>query len=201
LKENQEKEDRILETVQLSLSKLEAGLDHIRLSPKEEGRLMLIVRRPDVNEREAVEKCLLDPIEGLVGDSWKTRGSRHTPDGLANLNVQITIMNSRAIALVAQDETRWALAGDQLYVDMDLSDENLPAGTRLALGTTILEVSPEHHTGCKKFAMRYGTDATKFVNSKEGKRLHLRGVNAKILQAGTVRVGDVIKKMQLSQNK
>jgi MOSC domain-containing protein YiiM len=110
-------------------------------------------------------------------------------------------MNSRAIALVAQDETRWALAGDQLYVDMDLSDENLPAGTRLALGTTILEVSPEHHTGCKKFAMRYGTDATKFVNSKEGKRLHLRGVNAKILQAGTVRVGDVIKKMQLSQNK
>jgi hypothetical protein len=201
LKENQAKEDRMLETVQLSLSKLEAGLDHIRLSPKEEGRLMLIVRRPDVNEREAVEKCLLDPIEGLVGDSWKTRGSRHTPDGLANPNVQITIMNSRAIALVAQDETRWALAGDQLYVDMDLSDENLPAGTRLALGTTILEVSPEHHTGCKKFAMRYGTDATKFVNSKEGKRLHLRGVNAKILQAGTVRVGDVIKKMQLSQNK
>jgi hypothetical protein len=201
LKENQAKEDRMLETVQLSLSKLEAGLDHIRLSPKDEGRLMLIVRRPDVNEREAVEKRLLDPIEGLVGDSWKTRGSRHTPDGLANPNVQITIMNSRAIALVAQDETRWALAGDQLYVDMDLSDENLPAGTRLALGTTILEVSPEHHTGCKKFAMRYGTDATKFVNSKEGKRLHLRGVNAKILQAGTVRVGDVIKKMQLSQNK
>jgi MOSC domain-containing protein YiiM len=156
---------------------------------------MLIVRRPDVDKREAVEECQLDPSEGLVGDSWQVRGSKHTPDGSANTNMQITIMNSRTAALLAQDEVRWPLAGDQLYVDMDLSDENIPPGTRLALGTAVLEVSSEPHTGCKKFAMRYGTDATKFVNSKEGRRLHLRGINAKVVQAGTVRVGELVRKI------
>lgn len=185
----------MLETIHLSLSELEKGLDHIRRSPKNEGRVMLIVERPDVDEREALAECQLDPIEGLVGDSWKARGSKHTTDGSANPNVQITIMNSRAVALLAQEETRWPLAGDQFYIDMDLSEENIPPGTRLALGTAVIEVSLEPHTGCKKFAMCYGTDATKFVNSREGKRLHLRGINAKIVQAGKVRVGDTVKKM------
>ena len=156
---------------------------------------MLIVRRPDVDVRETVQIAELDPQQGLVGDNWKIRGNKNTPDGSANINAQITVMNSRTIHLLAQNEERWSLAGDQLFIDLDLSDENIPPGTRLALGTTMLEVSSVPHTGCSKFAARYGTDATKFVNSKEGKRLHLRGINTRVVRAGVIRTGDTIQKV------
>jgi len=155
----------------------------------------MIVRRPGTDEREVVERAELDLAEGLVGDNWKLRGSRHTRDGSPNADAQITIMNARAIELVAQDERRWALAGDQLYIDLDLSDDNLPPGTRLTIGTAVIEVSAVPHTGCKKFSARFGMDAMKFVNSSEGKRLHLRGINARVVQAGAVHVGDVVKKV------
>jgi MOSC domain-containing protein YiiM len=176
------------------MAELEAGMDTIRQSPKDNGILKMIVRRPNVDEREVIREGELSIEEGLVGDTWKVRYSRHTGDGSANRDAQITIMNARAVALLAQSEERWSLAGDQLYVDMDLSNDNLPPRTRLALGTAIVEVTAQPHTGCDKFAERYGTDATKFVNSPEGKRLHLRGVNAKVVQAGIVRVGDMVKK-------
>jgi MOSC domain-containing protein YiiM len=104
-------------------------------------------------------------------------------------------MNSRAIELVAQDQKRWSLAGDQLYIDMDLSDANLPPGTRLMIGSAVIEVSAIPHTGCKKFSSRFGVDAMKFVNSPEGKRLHLRGINTRVVQAGIIRVGDVVRKV------
>jgi hypothetical protein len=178
----------------LSIEELEDGLEHIRQSPKDNGTLKMIVRRPEVEAREVIQEAELNTDVGLVGDTWKARGSRQMPDGSANPNAQITLMNARAVALLAQSEDRWALAGDQLYVEIDLSDENLPAGTRLTIGTAVLEVTPEPHTGCKKFAERYGTDATKFVNSKEGKRLHLRGINTKVIVGGTIRVGDVVRK-------
>jgi len=174
---------------------LEAGLDHIRQSPKENGVLKMIVRRPAVDEREAISEGELNTTEGLKGDTWKTRGSGHTTDGSANVNSQITVMNARTIALLAQDEERWSLAGDQLYIDMDLSDDNIPPGTRLAIGTAIVEVSAQPHSGCKKFSARFGVEAMKFVNSPEGKRLHLRGINTRVVQPGTIRVGDVIKKI------
>jgi len=179
----------------LSMKELEAGLEHICQSSKDGGAVMLIVRRPGENEREIMQTAELDLQEGLAGDNWKTRGNNNTPDGSANINAQITVMNSRTIDLLAQSEERWALAGDQLYVDLDLSGDNLPPGTRLALGSAVIEVTAQPHTGCSKFAERYGTDAAKFVNSPEGKRLHLRGINTKVVQAGIVRVGDVVKKM------
>lgn len=185
----------MLEAKQLTLSELEAGLEHIRQSPKEAGVLKMIVRRPHEDEREVVETADLDLVNGLNGDNWRTRGSKHTPDGSANPEAQITVMNSRAIELLAQSEERWPLAGDQLFIDMDLGTDNLPPGTRLALGTAVLEVSSAPHTGCRKFAARYGTEAMKFVNSQEGKRLHLRGINARVVQAGRVRIGDVARKV------
>jgi len=184
-----------MNTMHLSLSELEAGLEHILRSPKEAGVLKMIVRRPSEDEREVVQSAELDLANGLIGDNWKMRGSRHTSDGSANPDAQITIMNSRTIELLAQSEERWSLAGDQLFIEMDLSADNLPPGTRLSLGSAVIEVSSAPHTGCKKFAVRYGTDATKFVNSPQGKRLHLRGINAKVIQAGRVRIGDVAKKI------
>jgi hypothetical protein len=138
----------------------------------------------------------LDVNEGLVGDNWKTRSSSRTGDGSAHPDMQLNIMNSRVAALLAQDKNRWQLAGDQLYIDMDITIENLPPGTRLSLGTAIIEVTAEPHTGCNKFSARFGQDAIKFVNSPERKSLRLRGLNARIIQSGTIHVGDVIKKIQ-----
>jgi hypothetical protein len=185
-----------METLQLlSMTELEAGMEYIRQAPNDHGILKMIVRRPAVDEREMISEGELNTGEGLVGDTWRVRVSGHTPDGSANTDAQITVMNARAIALLAQSEDRWSLAGDQLYVDMNLGEDNLPPGTRLALGSAILEVSDEPHTGCKKFSSRFGVEAMKFVNSSEGKRLHLRGINTRVIQSGTIRVGDALKKM------
>lgn len=180
---------------QLTMTELEEGMELIRQSPRDEGVLKMIVRRPNFDERELVDECELNLEQGLAGDSWKVRGSSHTPDGSANVDAQLTIMNARVITLIAQDEARWPLAGDQLYIDMDLSDDNLPPRTRLALGSAVIEVSEQPHSGCKKFSSRFGVDAIKFVNSPEGKHLHLRGINTRVIQPGTIRVGDILKKV------
>ena len=185
----------MLATNHLSIAELEAGMDLIRQSPKNNGILKMIVRRPGEDEREVIHEGELSLEEGLAGDTWKERFSRRTPDGSANLDAQVTVMNARAVELLAQSEERWSLAGDQLYVELDLSDDNLPPGTRLALGSAVIEVTAVPHTGCAKFAERYGTDATKFVNSPEGKRLHLRGINTRVVQAGKIQVGDTVKKI------
>jgi MOSC domain len=173
---------------------LQAGLDDVRRSPADEGRVELIVRRPAVGEREVVSEGALDLAEGLVGDNWGPRGSRQTEDGTAEAERQLTVMNARAAALFAVDPVRRALAGDQLYLDLDLSGENLPAGTRLELGSAVIEVTALPHTGCAKFLQRFGRDASRLVASDVGRELNLRGINAKVVVPGTVRVGDVVRK-------
>ena len=169
----------------LTMQELEAALDHLRQAPKDDGVLQLIVCRPDVDQRQEMDQAELDPAKGLIGDNWSVRGSSRTPDGSAHPDMQINIMNVRVTALVAQEKERWSLAGDQLYIDMDLSKENLPAGSRIQVGSAVLEVSPLPHTGCHKFVSRFGLDAMKFVNSEVGKQLCLRGINAKVVQAGS----------------
>jgi hypothetical protein len=179
----------------LTTTELEAGLAHIRQAPQDNGVLMMIVRRPAVDAREVLSEAELDAAEGLIGDNWRQRGSSRTPNGSAHPEMQLNIMNARAIELVAQDTVRWPLAGDQLFIDLDLSDANLPPGTQLAIGSAIIEVTAVPHTGCKKFAARFGADAVKFVNSPEGKQLHLRGVNAKVVKGGVIRTGDTVRKL------
>jgi hypothetical protein len=179
------------EARELTLAELEGGLDHIRGSPRDAGTLEMIVRRPRSGEREVLDAAQLDPAEGLVGDRWGAALPRRGEN-------QLTLMNSRVIGLVAQDRARWPLAGDQLYVDLDLSADNVPAGTRLAIGAAVIEVSAKPHLGCRKFRARFGFDAVRFVNSPRVGELRLRGINAWIVSAGDVRVGDTIRKLAAS---
>jgi MOSC domain-containing protein YiiM len=172
---------------------VEAGLDAVRAAPRDEGVVELIVRRPAVDEREIVDEAMLDLEDGLLGDNWSSRGrSGGRP---ASRDAQVTVMGSRAVALAAGDRDRWPLAGDQLYVDLDLSADNVPPGTRLAIGTAVLEVTAEPHTGCKKFARRFGLETLEAFNSPDGRALNLRGINTRVAESGTVRVGDAVRRL------
>jgi len=182
----------------LSRESLEAGLGHVRDSPRDGGSVVLVVRRPAVGERELPDEALLDPVAGLAGDNWLTRGSKSTPDGSADPRRQVTVMNARLAALVAGGTAQMQLAGDQLYVDFDLSVDNLPAGSLLAVGEAVLEVSDVPHLGCAKFVERFGQEAMRFVNSRVGRQLRLRGMNARVVRAGIVRPGDAVRKTVLA---
>lgn len=153
------------EIIHLTREQLEAGLDDIRRSPADGGRLEMIVQRPAEDARVVLEEGELDLEEGLAGDNWRQRGSSMTDDGLAHPDMQLNIMNSRVLALVAQQPERMPLAGDQLIVDLDLSEANLPAWTRLAIGDAVIEVTDQPHRGCAKFSRRFGVEAHRFVNS------------------------------------
>ena len=179
----------------LSAAELEAGLDEIRISPKDQSVLDLIVSRPEEDARETMELADLHVEVGLVGDTWRDRPSIRSGDGKAHPDMQITMMNSRVAALVAQSKDRWPLAGDQLFVDLDLSKVNVPPGTCISVGAAILEVTNQPHTGCEKFAARFGIDALKLISSPIGRELQLRGINLKVVHGGEIRPGDAVKKL------
>lgn len=179
----------------LTTADLDAALDHIRAAPAELGLVDLVVRRSTEGEREVLVEGELHPDHGLVGDNWAARGSRRTDDGSAHPDMQLNVISARVSRLVAVDPGRRALAGDQLHLDLDLSAGNLPPGTRLALGTAVIEVTEIPHTGCAKFVQRFGRDAMRFVNSPVGRDLRLRGLNAKVVRSGMVRPGDEVRKV------
>lgn len=178
----------------LTTTELEGAFANMEPSPVDDGTLELIIRRPAIGRREVLETGELDLAVGLVGDTWNIRTSTRTPDGSPHPDMQINVMNSRVIAMIAGEKTRWGLAGDQLYVDFDISAENVPPGTQLAIGSAIIEVTAQPHTGCIKFVQRFGVDAMKFVNSPLGRRLHLRGINARVVVPGRIQTGDRITK-------
>ena len=178
----------------LTTAQIEAGLTIVRQSPQDHGVLKAIVACPDDNERLILPQVELSPEGGVHGDRWANRCWKTLPDGSPHPDVQVAITNARFVDLIAGDEPRWALAGDNLYVDLDLSVDNLQPGHQLAIGSAVLEVTAVPHNGCKKYAQRFGEDAIRAVNTPAGKALHLRGIYAKIVQAGTVTVGDVITK-------
>ena len=179
----------------LALDELDAALPAIREAPRDHGTLAMIVRRPVKLAREVLPEGELDLREGLVGDSWLTRGSSGMPDGSADPDAQVTLMNARVIDLLAGSRDRWALAGDQLYVDFDLSAENIPPGTRLAIGEAVVEVTALPHTGCKQFAERFGVDAVRFTSTPLGRSLNLRGVNTRVVVAGRIAEGDAVRRV------
>jgi hypothetical protein len=177
------------------LARLEESLNYIREAPADGGTVELIARRPAEDEREVLTEGRLGLHDGLEGDTWRARGSRHTPDGGPDAEAQLTLMNARAAAAIAGGRERWVLAGDQLYVDLDLSLTNLPAGSRIQIGSAVIEFSEKPHTGCAKFSARFGNDALRFVNSPVGRELRLRGANCRVVIAGIVRPGDTIRKL------
>lgn len=174
---------------------LEAHLDHILSAPKDDGVVQMLVRRPATDQREVIEGADLDTESGMSGDNWLERARGYAGDGPVRKYAQLTLMNSRATDAIAVERDRWPLAGDQVYVDMDLSMENLPVGARLRVGTAVVEISEEPHTGCDKFATRFGAQALRFVNVGDGKANRLRGVNTRIVESGAVSTGDVVKKL------
>ena len=182
-------------TAHVTDADLEASFDRVLASPGDGGTLEMIVRRPAVNRREAIDEGRLTLEAGLEGDSWLARGGYGTPDGAADPDAQLTLTNSRFADLIAGNRDRWALAGDQLYVDLDLSVDNLPPGSRLRIGGAVIEVTPVPHTGCSKYRQRFGLPALKFTATPEGRRRNLRGVNARVVVQGTVRVGDAARKV------
>ena len=181
--------------VHLTTAEIEAGLDHVRASPSDHGTLDLIVQRPDVDARVVLAEAELKVEEGLAGDNWNQRSSSRTEDGGPHPDMQLNIMNARILAHLAGSPERMTLAGDQLIVDLDLSESNLPAWTKLAISDAVIEITDQPHQGCAKFTQRFGLDAHRFVNSEVGTELHLRGVNARVVTPGTIRQGDTIRKI------
>jgi MOSC domain-containing protein YiiM len=170
----------------------ETRLPDVQAAPADNGRVELIVRRPAVEEREVLVAADLDQELGLVGDRWAARDRANTPQ---YLDAQLTVISTRVLAVIEPDSSRWPLAGDQLYVDLDLSEANLPAGSRLSVGTSVIEISETPHTGCAKFSSRFGSDALRWINSPVGRAHRMRGLNARIVEPGTVRSGDAIRKI------
>jgi hypothetical protein len=181
--------------VHRSRQELEARLDHIRESPLDNGTLDLIVARPEVDRRHVLKQGRLDLVDGLIGDTWRTRGNTSTPDGSADPEAQLTVMNSRLATLVAGSPDHGGLAGDQLYIDLDLSTRHLPAGSLLRIGDAVIEITAKPHRGCAKFAARFGNDALRFVNTGQGLVLNLRGRNARVVVPGTISQGDAVKRI------
>lgn len=172
---------------------LDARLGELRALGAEEGTLELIVARPSEGERETPETAELTIEEGLVGDRWKPAV---TANGRVHRDNQLTIASTRVLDLIA-DQERWPLAGDNLLVDMGLDKESLPAGSRLAIGdTVVVQISEEPHTGCAKFSARFGSDALKFINSPEGRELRLRGLNAQVIVPGAIATGDAVRRVR-----
>jgi MOSC domain-containing protein YiiM len=178
-----------------SIAHLEAALDEVRRSPADRGTVELIVRRPAEDLRESLAEGILDVDEGLVGDRWFERHGAPSRSAADGRETQVTLMNARVAAVLAEEAERRALAGDQLFVDLDLSEDNLPPGTRFSVGTGELEVTPRPHRGCQKFSDRFGAEALQFVNTPEGRRMRLRGMYARVVTGGVVRVGDAVRKL------
>jgi hypothetical protein len=176
------------------LAEIERAATDMGPSPTEAGIVEMIVCRPAIDERLVLDNGVLDTRHGLLGDGWETRGDS-TPDGRADPLRQITVMNSRVLASIAGERDRWQLAGDQLIVDLDLSIDALPAGTRLQIGEAVAEVTEPPHTGCSKFAGRFGADALAWANGPGGRLQRRRGMHVRVVESGTIRQGDTIRKI------
>jgi hypothetical protein len=181
---------------QRTTAELEGQLEHLREAPQQAGTLEMVVRRPAVDERDILDEGILDPADGLVGDNWLSRATSYAIAEGRHLQAQLNVMSARMVRYLAPTIAEQAMAGDQLFLDLDISVANLPTGTRLAIGDeAVIEVSAKPHNGCAKFVSRFGQEAMLFVNSEVGKELRLRGFNARVIEGGVIRPGDKVRKL------
>jgi hypothetical protein len=168
----------------LASDELERG--YAQLSPpKDSGELALICARGEDGQRSELQRAALSVRGGLPGDAW----FRDCPE---KVDAQLTVMRVDVARLFANGQSI-TLAGDNLFVDLDLSKANLPCGSRLRIGGALLEVTPEPHNGCLKFRQRFGADALRFTAEPNRHDQHLRGIYLKTVEAGEVAVGDTIE--------
>jgi len=170
-------------SLHLSLEELERGLEVLN-PPRDAGELALIVSRGDDGHRSTPDRMVLSPERGVPGDVWWR-------DSPAKIDSQISIMRADIARLVANGQPL-SLVGDNLLVDLDLSVSNLPQGSRLQVGTSFLEITPEPHNGCLKFRQRFGRFALRVTADRRFKDLRLRGIYAKVMEEGEIEVGDPI---------
>jgi hypothetical protein len=163
---------------------LEAGLQQIA-APKDRGKVVLLIARGEGGRREILESVRLEPDAGMPGDAWGRRPKRKPETSIA-------VMQSDAAELIANGQPV-ELSGDNLYLALDLSKENLPAGSRLRAGETILEVTPYPHNGCAKFQARFGEEAVRFTARPDLRHRNLRGIYMRVVKGGEVRAGDPIE--------
>jgi MOSC domain-containing protein YiiM len=169
----------------LSLDALEDGLAALPPPPRDRGRVTLIVRRRADGVRETPARVELTRERGVPGDRWQ----RLQPDAP---QMQLAVMQQDLAELIANGQPL-SLFGDNLFVDLDLSAANLPFGSQIRVGSAIVEMTPEPHDGCHKFAGRFGNDALRFVATKATRAENRRGVYWTTIEAGEVAVGDELR--------
>ena len=179
----------------LSLDHLKTFMPHILDAPKDDVALDLVVVRPDRDIRELPKRARVTAKDGVVGDHWITGSGLRNDDGTGLVDAQICMMMSRVIEAIASSQENWPPAGDNLFLDMDLTPSNMPPGTRFSIGTAEFVVTPQPHNGCQKFIDRYGRDACLFVNTGEGRNLRLRGIYSRVTRDGEISPGDRLRKI------
>jgi MOSC domain-containing protein YiiM len=178
-----------------SFAELQQGLPFILAAPQDDGVLRSIVERPSHGERLTPKASEVSLARGVHGDHWEKGCWRTTEDGKPDPDVQICIMSARCIELIAGSIENWPPAGDNLFIDMDLTPANMPPGQRFAIGTALFEITGVPHNGCDQFIARFGRDAVLFVNTGDGKRLRLRGIYARVIKDGRIAAGDRVAKL------
>jgi hypothetical protein len=175
-------------------AEIEAGIGPVLQSPAEGAAVEALFSRPAPGKRLDLPALEVSVSGGIAGDHWSLGCWKTLPDGSPDPDVQVSLMNRRMLHLIAGARDNWARAGNNIIVDMDLSIDNLPIGQRLRVGTAELEIGPVANTGCDFFIERYGRDACVFVNTGIAKQKRLRGVYARVVKDGQIRIGDIIRK-------
>jgi MOSC domain-containing protein YiiM len=156
-------------------------------SPRDLGRVQGCVVRTGRGVRETPSALRVVEGAGVVGDLWST----HPHSAPGN---QVSLINVHVLrSLCDGDESRMPLSGDNLHVDLELSEANLPVGTLLAIGTALLRVSPVPHRPCGSFVKRYGATAAKKVARATRIGRRGRGVLCEVVRGGVIANGDEIR--------
>ena len=179
----------------VSFAECEQALDHINRAPLDEAEIDCLCARPDFGTRAFPDKLILTVDHGILGERWTHSPWLTLPNGDPDPRIQVSILSKRVMDLCWRDRERVIHPGDPFVVDMNLGEANMPVGTRLAIGTAIVEVSDKFNTACVKWRDRYGQDSLHWMNLARNRPYRLRGILCRIVQDGEVKLGDRLAKL------